>query len=187
MLESFSLALNLMNIMLHVAFLFSVECYDPTTKQWRFVASMSRARRYVAVGVLNGLLYAVGGYDGTSVLDSVEMYDPKFDQWKSVGTMNSCRRHVAVGVLTGKDLNYPSSDAGTAGWLPSILYHSPVIYQTLARVFDHISKHRERKLKNRAQLCFLTKVRGVWKHDQTLVRVFETTSQTNIHTSGENE
>ena len=41
-------------------------------------------------------------------------------------------------------------------------------YKALARVFDHVSKHRERKLKNKAQLSFLTKVRGVWKHDQTL-------------------
>ena len=32
-----------------------------------------------------------------------------------------------------------------------------------------------------------TKVWGVWKHDQTLVRVFDTTSQTNTITSGENE
>ena len=53
-----------------------------------------------------------------------------------------------------------------------------VMYQTPAQVFDHVSKHRERKLKNEG---FLTKVRGVWKHDQTLVRVFDTTSQTNTY------
>ena len=54
------------------------------------------------------------------------------------------------------------------------------MYETLARVFDHISKHRERKLKNEAQpSVFLMKFRGVWKHDQTLVLVFDTTSQTN--------
>ena len=56
-----------------------------------------------------------------------------------------------------------------------------VIYQTLAQVFDHVSKHQERKLKNEAQPSFLTKVRGVKKHDQTLVRVFVTTSQTNMY------
>ena len=54
-----------------------------------------------------------------------------------------------------------------------------VIYQTLAQVFHHVSKHQERKLKNETQPSFLTKVLGVWKHDQTLVRVFDTTSQTN--------
>ena len=54
------------------------------------------------------------------------------------------------------------------------------MYQTLAQVFDHVSKHRERKLKNKAQPSFLTKVQGVWKH-QTLVREFDTTSQTNMY------
>ena len=44
-----------------------------------------------------------------------------------------------------------------------------VMYQTLSRVFDHVSKHRKRKLKNEAKPSFLTKVQGVWKCDQTLV------------------
>ena len=57
------------------------------------------------------------------------------------------------------------------------------MYQTLTQglVVDHVSKHLERKLKNEAQPSFLTKVRGVWKHEQTLVRVFDTTSQTNTY------
>ena len=37
-----------------------------------------------------------------------------------------------------------------------------VMYQTLALVFHHVSKHRARKLKNEAQPSLLTKVRGVW-------------------------
>ena len=83
----------------------SVECYDTCTKQWKFVASMNHARRYVATAALGGLLYAVGGYDGMSVLDSVEVYDPKVDQWKGVASMINRRRHVAVGVLITKVLN----------------------------------------------------------------------------------
>ena len=61
-----------------------------------------------------------------------------------------------------------------------------VMYQTLTRVFDHVSKHRERKLKNEAQPSFLTKVRGVWKHDHTLVLCWIQRLK-QIHTSGENE
>ena len=60
---------------------------------------MNHARRYVAAAALGGLLYAVGGYDGISVLDSVEAYDPKLDQWKRVESMSNARRHVAVAVL----------------------------------------------------------------------------------------
>ena len=63
----------------------------------------------------------------------------------------------------------------------SIKTNFDVIYQTLTRVFHHVSKHRERKLKNEAQPSFLTKVLGVWKHDQTLVQVFDITSQTNTY------
>ena len=81
----------------------SVECYDVTTKEWKFVASMNHQRRYVAAAALGGLLYAIGGYDGISVLDSVEVYDPKFDQWKPVKNMSNARRHVAVGVLEKND------------------------------------------------------------------------------------
>lgn len=69
---------------------------------------MNNPRRYVAVGVLGGLLYAVGGYDGNSVLDSVEVYDPKLDQWKYTSSMKNRRRHVAVGVLSSHDLKKAS-------------------------------------------------------------------------------
>ena len=44
-----------------------------------------------------------------------------------------------------------------------------VIYQTIAQLFGHISKHREQKLKNEAQLSFLTKVQGVWKFDSLIM------------------
>ena len=96
-------------------FSFSVECFNLTTKQWNFVAPMNNPRRYVAVGVIGRLLYAVGGYDGNNVLDSVEVYDPKTDQWKYAASMKNRRRHVAVGVLTTHDLGLPrtSTKQGT--------------------------------------------------------------------------
>lgn len=70
---------------------------------------MNNPRRYVAVGVIGSQLYAVGGYDGNTVLDSVEVYDPSTDQWKYVSSMKNRRRHVAVGVLTACDLGLPST------------------------------------------------------------------------------
>ena len=42
----------------------SVEAYDPATKTWSAVASMMTARYGLAVGVLGGSLYAVGGWSG---------------------------------------------------------------------------------------------------------------------------
>ena len=47
------------------------------------------------------------------------------------------------------------------------------LYQTLALGFDRVSKHLELSLKNSAAPHFSTSVLGVWKHDQTLVRVFD--------------
>ena len=53
---------------------------------WRRIASMSTRRSSVGVGVLNALVYAVGGYDGNSrhCLSSVEVYDPERDIWHQV-------------------------------------------------------------------------------------------------------
>ena len=47
-------------------------------KKWVAVAPMSTRRSSVGVGVLNGRVYAVGGYDGVArqCLNSVEKYDP---------------------------------------------------------------------------------------------------------------
>lgn len=44
--------------------------YDPKENKWTRVASMSTRRLGVAVAVLGGLLYAVGGSDGTSPLNT---------------------------------------------------------------------------------------------------------------------
>lgn len=40
------------------------------------VESMNMRRSTLGAAVLNGCVYAVGGFDGSSGLDSVEKYDP---------------------------------------------------------------------------------------------------------------
>ena len=52
------------------------------------------------------------------------------------------------------------------------MYLFEKLYQTLTLVFDHVSKHLELSLRNSAAPHFSTSVLCVWKHDQTLVRVF---------------
>lgn len=51
-------------------FLVSHFRYDPKENKWTRVASMSTRRLGVAVAVLGGFLYAVGGSDGTSPLNT---------------------------------------------------------------------------------------------------------------------
>nr|7ONA_A Chain A, SAKe6AC [synthetic construct] len=84
----------------------SVEAYDPETDEWSFVAPMTTPRSGVGVAVLNGRIYAVGGYDGSpdghTHLNSVEAYDPETDEWSFVAPMTTPRSGVGVAVLNGR-------------------------------------------------------------------------------------
>lgn len=51
----------------------SVESYDPERCIWTTVADMALCRRNAGVVGMNGVLYVVGGDDGTSNLASVEV------------------------------------------------------------------------------------------------------------------
>ena len=68
---------------------------------WVNVASMSTRRSSVGLAVLNGFLYAVGGYDGVArqCLNSVERYDSEADEWSPVEPMTQRRSGAAVAVL----------------------------------------------------------------------------------------
>lgn len=50
----------------------STERFDSISRKWHLVSPMHRRRCGVGVGVLNDLIYAVGGHDGQSYLNSVE-------------------------------------------------------------------------------------------------------------------
>ena len=56
---------------------------------------MNNKRSSAGVGVLNGLLYAVGGFDGSYMKD-VECYNPDLDQWTYVSEMNIARKYASV-------------------------------------------------------------------------------------------
>uniref|UniRef100_UPI003467EED4 SAKe6DEtal n=1 Tax=synthetic construct TaxID=32630 RepID=UPI003467EED4 len=83
----------------------SVERYEPERDEWHLVAPMLTRRIGVGVAVLNGRIYAVGGYDGSpdghTHLNSVEAYDPETDTWSPVAPMNTRRSGVGVAVLDG--------------------------------------------------------------------------------------
>lgn len=65
--------------------------YDPEQDQWQLVAPMLTRRIGVGVAVINRLLYAVGGFDGTNRLSSCECYNPEKDEWKTMAPMNTVR------------------------------------------------------------------------------------------------
>jgi len=68
-----------------------VEYYDPALDTWSPFAEMSECRDGVSVGVLDGLMYAIGGYSSGEYLKSVEVYRPSDGVWSSVADMHFSR------------------------------------------------------------------------------------------------
>jgi hypothetical protein len=74
------------------------EVYDPASNSWRAIAPMVSKRRYLAGAVVGGLLYALGGYDGSGHLSSREVYDPASNSWRAIAPMGSKRCDLAAAV-----------------------------------------------------------------------------------------
>lgn len=97
----------------------SVEVYDAQTNTWRLVCDMNMCRRNAGqthaavpnagirelltpasppgVCAINGLLYVIGGDDGSCNLSSVEFYNPAADKWSLIPTNMSNGRSYAGG------------------------------------------------------------------------------------------
>ena len=60
---------------------------------------MMTRRLGVAVAVLNGYLYAIGGSDGQCPLNTVERYDPRKNQWTAMAPMSTRRKHLGCAVF----------------------------------------------------------------------------------------
>lgn len=78
-----------------------VEVYDPKADRWEEVASMPTARNSLASAVVEGKIYAIGGYNDIS-LATVEVYDPQMNRWGEVTSMLTARFHLAGAVVAGK-------------------------------------------------------------------------------------
>ena len=74
----------------------SVDQFDPVKNTWTELAPMEKGRRGIGVGILNGLLFAVGGSDGISALRLVECYDPHTNSWRRVADKKEERSSVAA-------------------------------------------------------------------------------------------
>ena len=72
----------------------------PPAGTWQAIASMPSPRLGLGLGVLDGVIYAVGG-KGTSALASAAMYRPSNDTWSAIASMSTPRQGLGVGVLDG--------------------------------------------------------------------------------------
>lgn len=81
----------------------TVEAYDPATNLWRIRAPMPTPRGQLGIGVVDGIIYAVGGSTEAGVaLATVEAYDPATDTWTTRAPLATARAGLGVGVVNGK-------------------------------------------------------------------------------------
>ncbi|KAB0392421.1 hypothetical protein E2I00_017679 [Balaenoptera physalus] len=126
---------------------------------------MSTRRLGVAVAVLGGFLYAVGGSDGTSPLNTVERYNPQENRWHTIAPMGTRRKHLGCAVyqdmiyaVGGRDDTTELSSAER--YNPRTNQWSPVVAMTSrrsgvsARLLKTLkSKSTKRGLCRRSLIC----------------------------------
>ncbi|XP_054287348.1 kelch-like protein 12 [Macrosteles quadrilineatus] len=74
----------------------SVWRYDPALDMWLEMASMLVPRSELGLAMLDGCVYAVGGWEGSFRLDSVERYDPSTNSWNLIEPMKMAVTSPAV-------------------------------------------------------------------------------------------
>jgi hypothetical protein len=77
------------------------EAYDPVTDTWTTKAPTPTSRFQATAGVVNGVLYRVGGSDGVNDLATVEAYNPITNGWTTEVSMSFARRIPGVAVVNG--------------------------------------------------------------------------------------
>ena len=81
-----------------------MECFNAEKNKWTVVSEMNLCRRNAGVISHNGLLYVVGGDDGTTNLQNVEAYNPKTDTWTLLpANMSIGRSYTGVCVIDRPD------------------------------------------------------------------------------------
>jgi N-acetylneuraminic acid mutarotase len=82
-------------------YLATVEEYDPSTDTWTRKADMPTARM-TETSVVNGIIYAIGGYSNSVVIGTVEAYDPVTDTWARKANMPTARGLHSISAVNGK-------------------------------------------------------------------------------------
>ncbi|XP_060870643.1 ring canal kelch homolog [Metopolophium dirhodum] len=104
----------------------SVSLLDVSSRSpsWVPMVDMLVSRHGLGVGVLDDCIYAVGGRDGTNLLNSVEKFDGIIQKWQMVSSMSIQRSSVGVGVLN-KRLYTVGGYSGK--FLKSVEYYDPTL------------------------------------------------------------
>ena len=77
--------------------------FTPRTGVWRQLNSMTTSRCcYVSSAVNLGLIYALGGNNGSHRLRSAEVFDPMTNEWKDLPSMTLARSNACAVAYQGK-------------------------------------------------------------------------------------
>ena len=79
-----------------------VEEYDPIRDLWMEKADMLTARSDLSSSVVDGKIYAIGGWIGGPVVSATEEYDPVADAWVKRANMPTARGMLSTSVVNGK-------------------------------------------------------------------------------------
>ncbi|VWU50588.1 kelch protein K13 [Hepatocystis sp. ex Piliocolobus tephrosceles] len=71
--------------------LFETEVYDRLRDVWYTSSNLNIPRRNNNGVTLNGRIYCIGGYDGSSIIPNVEAYDHRMKAWVEVAPLNTPR------------------------------------------------------------------------------------------------
>jgi hypothetical protein len=81
----------------------TVEEYNPATNTWTKKADMPTGRTYSSTCVVNGKIYAIGGFTTRdNHLSPVEEYDPATDTWTRKADMPTARSGLSTSMVNGK-------------------------------------------------------------------------------------
>jgi hypothetical protein len=101
---------------------FAAATATATTNLWTTKAPMPTARSFPVAGVVNGVLYAVGGYTGDEVLlPTVEAYSAGTNSWTTKAPLPSARAYLnGAGTING--ILYVAGGLSSSGYITDTLF-----------------------------------------------------------------
>ena len=83
------------------------------THEWEEMAPIPTSLQvYDGIEVVDGKIYCIGGYDGSSALDTTYRYDPVSGSWETLASMQLVRSGMSSAVLDGKVYAISGQNAG---------------------------------------------------------------------------
>jgi len=77
------------------------ECFDCLRGMWMAGADLNIPRRNCSSAQLDNRIYAIGGFDGSQILNHVEAFDPRMKNWMPLEPLNTPRSSAAASTHAG--------------------------------------------------------------------------------------